>query len=285
MLYRITHRLDYEYSYPVFLEAQLLHLKPVTDTLQHLKDFKIKIDPTPALISDITDALGNPAHEIWFRGSTEKLSIEAESLVEVFRQNPFNYILRENSFKIPIRYPEILLPSLRPYLHVEKLPESIMEFAGEAATRSGFKTTEFLSELCLMVHQRIQYERREEGFPWPAEKTLAKQKGSCRDVAFLFMTCCRAMGIAARFTSGYVRDTENRVGNELHAWTEVYMEGAGWRGYDAVIGLAVDENYVVVASAPDPRLVTPVIGTFRSNTATSRLQTQVKVVQVSSSAQ
>ena len=55
------------------------------------------------------------------------------------------------------------------------------------------------------------------------------------------------------------------------------MEGAGWRGYDPAIGLAVGEHYIALSSSPDPRLITPVIGTFRSNSAISHLQSQVSI--------
>jgi transglutaminase-like putative cysteine protease len=277
MIYEIGHQLQYQYSNPVFLETQLLHLMARSDSTQKLKSFSLEIFPKPALISNITDALGNPAYEIWFRNNTQSLSIKASSVVEVLRQNPFDYILRENSLCLPIRYPDLLLPLLHPYCRREEINESVEAFAAEAAKRAGYKTAHFLSELCLMIHQRIHYIRREEGCPWSSDKTLSAGKGSCRDMTVLFMDCCRAQGFASRFTSGYVEDITNLVGNDLHAWAEVYMEGAGWRGYDPAIGLAVGEHYVAIASSPDPRLVNPVIGTFRSNSAISHLQSQVNI--------
>ncbi len=277
MIYEISHQLQYQYSNPVFLETQILHLMARSDNFQKLKSFTLHIEPKPVLISDITDALGNPAHEVWFRGNTQNLLIKATSTVEITRQNPFNYILRESSLRVPVRYPDLLLEPLRAYCSAEKNAESVAELANEASKRAGHKTVDFLSELCLMIHQRIHYIHREEGFPWSPEKTLSAGKGSCRDMAVLFIACCRSQGLAARFTSGYVEDNTSLVGSDLHAWAEVYMEGAGWRGYDPAIGLAVGEHYVALASSPDPRLVTPVIGTFRSNSAISNLHAQVGI--------
>ena len=279
MIYEISHQLHYQYSNPVFLENQIFHLMARSDSSQKLQRFTLHIEPKPVLISENTDMLGNPTHEVWFREKTQSLIIQATSLVEVSRQNPFNYILRENSIHLPVKYPELLIDLLRPYCSMEKLDASVVELANEAAKRSGRKTTHFLSELCLMIHQRIHYIHREEGFPWAPEKTLSSGKGSCRDMAVLFIACCRSQGLAARFTSGYVEDITSQVGSDLHAWAEVYMEGAGWRGYDPAIGLAVGEHYVALASSPDPRLVTPVIGTFRSNSAISHLRTQVTIRQ------
>lgn len=276
MIFEISHQLHYQYSHPVFLETQLLHLKPITDAHQTLKSYRLKIEPEPTLITETTDAAGNPAHEIWFRGNTTRFLIEAFSLVETQRQNPFNYLLRENSLSLPVQYPEILKETLKPFQQPYAHP-SVSGLAQEAANRAGQKTTHFLSELCLIIHQRIHYRHREEGFPWAPEKTIAEGHGSCRDMAVLFTACCRAVGIAAKFTSGYLWDPTNVIGSDLHAWAEVYLEGAGWRGYDPSTGLAIDEHYISLASAQDPRMVTPVIGTFRSNSAISYFEKTISI--------
>lgn len=276
MIYEINHRLHYQYSNPVFLDSQLLHLKPLTDAHQTLKSYRIQIEPTPSMITETVDAAGNPAHEVWFRGSTKELLIQTSGLVETHRQNPFNYLLRESALNLPVQYPDLLKETLRPYQQQHAHP-AVADIAHEAANRAGQKTTPFLSELCLIIHQRIQYRRREEGFPRAPEKTIAEGNGSCRDMALLFVACCRAVGMASKFTSGYIWDSTNLIGSDLHAWAEVYLEGAGWRGYDPSIGLAIDEHYISLASAQDPRLVTPVIGTFRSNSAIAHLEKTVSV--------
>lgn len=277
MMYEIRHQLNYRYSSSVSLEPHLLHLMPRTDAAQTLKDFLLRIDPEPMLINPISDALGNPAHEVWFRGTTDRLSLEAVSRVEVTRQNPFDYLLRDSSLRLPASYPQPLLPLLQPYRYEKKEDDRVLEFTDRAAARSGKETVAFLSEICLQIHRMIRNVPRHEGNSWPAAKTLAQGRGACRDLAVLFMACCRAQGLAVRFTSGYADGAVNAGNEELHAWVEVYLEGAGWRGYDPTTGLAVCEQHIAVASSPDPQLVTPVHGSFRSNTATSSFQTRVSI--------
>ena len=85
-----------------------------------------------------------------------------------------------------------------------------------------------------------------------AVEILRDREGSCRDLAVLFCAACRALGLAARFVSGYERDASLQENGDLHAWAEVYLEGAGWRGYDPSRALAVAASHVAVAASSDP---------------------------------
>jgi transglutaminase-like putative cysteine protease len=62
----------------------------------------------------------------------------------------------------------------------------------------------------------------------------------------LFVEACRSQGLPARFVSGYWRGIHSQDRREMHAWAEVYLPGAGWRGYDPVPGLAVTDTHVGV---------------------------------------
>ena len=81
----------------------------------------------------------------------------------------------------------------------------------------------------------------------------------------MFVAVCRAVGLAARFVSGYQEgDLESDQPNDLHAWAEVYIPGGGWRGFDPTLGLAVGDRHVAIAAAADPKQAAPVSGTLRS---------------------
>lgn len=277
MICDIIHRFEYRYSGPVFLDPHLLYLMPRTDASQKLKHFELRIDPAPVLVTEILDSLGNPAHEVWFKNSsTGKLSVEVISRVETLRQNPFDYLLRNSSLRLPLQYSEPLEEALKIYKDTNQ-DKKIKAYADESAARAGNETVGFLSELCLRIHREMTRMRREEGLPWPAVKTLMDKKGSCRDLAVLFIACCRSQGLAARFTSGYAEIASNRSHHDLHAWPEVYVEGGGWRGYDPSTGLAVSDQHVALASAHSPVFVTPIAGGFRSGNAKSVMHTEVSI--------
>ena len=105
---------------------------------------------------------------------------------------------------------------------------------------------------------------------------MREQEGSCRDLAVLFCAACRAVGLAARFVSGYERDASLQENGDLHAWADVYLEGGGWRGYDPSRALAVASTHVAVAAASDPLLASPVSGTFRG-AATAKLEFSISM--------
>ncbi len=118
---------------------------------------------------------------------------------------------------------------------------------------------------------------REHGAPRPGEDTLARKEGSCRDLTLLFIEACRSLGIAARFVSGYHAGAPDQGPRYLHAWAEVYLPGAGWRGYDPSHGLAVAQQHVAIAAAATPQLAAPVSGKVRGDDFTSSLEAQIDI--------
>jgi len=92
------------------------------------------------------------------------------------------------------------------------------------------------------------------------------KRGSCRDYSALFMEACRQLGIASRFVSGYLHAPTTEVGGAAtHAWAEVYIPGAGWKGFDPTIGEVTGSKHIAVAVARHPETVPPVSGSYIGN--------------------
>jgi transglutaminase-like putative cysteine protease len=91
------------------------------------------------------------------------------------------------------------------------------------------------------------------------------------------MDACRAAGLATRFVSGYQEGDPTRAERELHAWVEVYLPGAGWRGYDPTYGVPVADRHVAVAAGLTPRAAAPTSGTFRGTGTGSTLRTEIRM--------
>ena len=142
-------------------------------------------------------------------------------------------------------------------------------------------TVAALAGLNRALHECIGYVRWEDGPARSAAETLRAGRGACRDVAVLLAAFLRQLGLAARLTSGYLREGEEseprRAEGSLHAWTEVYLPGAGWVGMDATNGIFSNHNFIAAAVGLEPADVTPIDGSFypRQETAaqmTSRLE-------------
>lgn len=277
MTYKIIHLTTYTYNKPVSLNPHLLQLRPRSDAFQQLNDFSLEVIPEPLGISDNLDLEGNSVIKIWFPQSTEtqQLQIQATSKIETTCKNPFNYLLETWAMELPlVDYPAPLLKSLQPYFSGQIDP-IISQLAYEIWDEVNGQTLSFLSCLNQKIYESCQYISRDKGRPFPPGVTWMKKTGSCRDLAVVFMEACRVMNLATRFVSGYQEGDLNKEHRELHAWAEVYLPGAGWRGYDPTQGLAVSDGHIALVANAIPRYTTPIQGLFQGLGATSEMMFQI----------
>lgn len=269
MLFNITHRTRYHYSQPVFLEPFTVRLRPRCDAMQTLRSYRIDVTPSPAGITHCIGLYGNNTETVWFSGLHENLLIEVRTRVETHRGNPFDFIVTDpNALTLPLEYEAQLARVLSHYRARDSDPPHVAAFAQEIMQAAKHETIPFLSLLADEIYQRFEYMLREHGDPWTPEETVKQGKGSCRDFAMLFIDICRSAGIAARFVSGYCI-SDAAAGADMHAWAEVYLPGAGWRGFDPSRGLSVNDDYIAVAAGQLSRDAAPTLGSFRGDAVSS----------------
>ncbi len=284
MFFKIKHEIRYTYSEEVFIEPITLRLRPRSDCFQKLHHFEIRSDPLPKGQSEAIDLDGNSVTCIWSGGLNRYITINANSLVETLNQNPFNFILTEDSsYEIPISYSPELDKALGAYLEREYTAVDIDHFANEVIKNSGANTINFLTNLNQHIFENFEKIERPQGNPQKPIETLTLKKGSCRDLTVLFMDACRFVGLATRFTSGYFYNEEIESSKvQLHAWAEVYLPGGGWRGYDPTHGLATADRHIAVASAGSPKMASPTFGMYRGTGVSSNLEFEVSLEAFSS---
>lgn len=271
----VAHSTTYRYEHPVFHESHTFRLRPRQDAAQRLLHYQLEISPAPAGRADCLDQDGNVVTEAWFDSRLEELAIRSSFEAETLRENPFDFVMaRRELMRLPLAYEPPLSRALAPYLSEEQPSPAIRELAHSTAEKSGRTTLAFLTDLNHRLYESFEHTVRVHGQPLDPEVTLLQRSGSCRDLAVLFCAACRAMGIPARFVSGYEREAAFQDQAHMHAWAEVYLAGGGWRGYDPSAGLAAGTSYVAVAAAADPRLAAPVSGSYRGE-AQAQMQFQI----------
>lgn len=275
MFFHIKHVTRFAYSGPVFCEPLTVRLRPRCDAAQRLLRWRVRVDPQPAGMSEIVEADGHTSLRLWFTALTCDLAITTTSLVETLRTNPFDYLLEAKSAALPVAYAEDLQATLAAYCAPLDASPAVVALAEGLRQDAAGATMDFLRLATMRLHETIRREERLVGPPLDAAQTLARGSGSCRDLAALFVEVCRNVGLAARFVSGYEASGDDRGEHHLHAWTEVYVPGGGWRGYDPSVGLAVTDRHVAVAAARVPSAAAATTGAFRSSVAKSRLETQI----------
>lgn len=280
MRYRVSHLTTYLYSQSVLLLPHVVRLRPRCNGDQALEFFQLQVDPTPLGTTQFLDAEGNALLRLWWAEEyTEQLTLQAEFQVATYCINPFHYLLEPWAAKLPIDYPSSLASSLQPYLNTNPATGGLldlvaMQLAQEIAHTVEHNPVMFLSELNQRIYRTCKHYVREMGAPLSPSITWNQQAGSCRDLAVLFMAACRSVGLACRFVSGYQEGDPDTSERDLHAWAEVYLPGAGWRGYDPTQGLAVSDRHIPLIASAWPEQAAPVTG-LRSGGARSVLKYQI----------
>lgn len=280
MILQIEHSLRYRYLKPVYLEPYILRLTPMSDAAQQLGAFVCEIEPKPQHQSRCVDLDGTVTNCLHFSGLHDALNISARASVETLRVNPYDFLLHDAAFtRLPVAYPGELQMALAPYLKRTEHAADIDALARALILDSRDGTLDFLAGLTGRIHHQCRNEYRESGAARSPSETLARARGTCRDVTVLWMDACRSAGLAARFVSGYkLSDGDDDSEHHLHAWGEVYLPGGGWRGFDPSNGLAVADRHVALAASAIPALASPGEGTFLGE-AKGELETMVSITQ------
>ena len=276
---RIQHSTIYQYSEPVMLLPHKLMIRPRAGHDIHMESSSLAITPSNT-VKWHRDIYGNSVAVATFHEPSNQLSVASEVVVEHYEAEPLDFLVDEKAVTFPFYFD----PSER----VDLIPYQTLCFPGDSEVmrdwlqqfwRPGqmIETYVLLDRINKDIVQNFTYKMREEpGVQQPAE-SLDKRAGSCRDFAALFIEACRYFNLPARFVSGYLHCPDSVQGHgSTHAWAEVYLPGAGWKGFDNTSGIVVGHDHIAVAVTRHPADAPPVSGSF-SGTLSHRPSMRVKV--------
>ena len=269
MKIKYIHNLEYSYEESVQLGEHRLCIKPRSHGFQRLINFDLNISPNPKILYPLLAASGEEINRITFEGYTNNLSIKAVSEVETLKHPDIFDGVKERDLTLPFCRSIInrdLQGALEGWMPNGQHDPSAVELAQEALAGSSNNALSFTYQLIEIIQDRVKYTKRHTGPAWPASRTLRERVGSCRDLAMLMVEACRSVGIPSRFVSGY--HFEDPLPNEfdLHAWAELYIPGAGWRGFDPSGKGLIDERYLTLVSSSKSNLTAVITGNFRGRT-------------------
>jgi transglutaminase-like putative cysteine protease len=262
---RIQHTLTYRYSAPVLLGPHRFCLKPRGHGFQRLLDFQLTISPQPSWLYPLVAASGDEILRARFLGSADHFQVCAISEVETQWPPDLLQCLEDREPALPYPVGQLngdLAGSLQGWLPNGQHDPAAVDLAQEALMGSDQRALMFLGQLVEIIQDRVKYTQRHVGPAWPAGRTLKERVGSCRDLAMLMIEACRCVGLPARFVSGYHLVEPKPERYDLHAWAEVYLQGAGWRGFDPSGCGAIDDRYITLATSSKPALTAAVNGSF-----------------------
>ena len=263
------------------LHPHLVYLRPRENSLLHVKSFKLTLNPS-GQIHWMRDEFDNLPASIHFHLQAECLKICSECTVQTRDLPPFDFLLRDYAKSMPFTYEPLHLNNLALYLTPpsKEVQDALNKWLDERFLGRPTDTVAWLMALIQVLNANVKYARRDiEGIQEPLE-TIKLNSGSCRDYATLFIACARTLGLAARFVSGYMYDPsiDQNLPGDMHAWAEVFLPGAGWRGIDPTYGLFCNNSYIPVAHAVVAESINPIQGAYYSaDGSSSSMEFSVKI--------
>lgn len=264
----LSHVTTYKYSQPVRFGEHRLMVRPRESYDQHLLSAELEIDPAPSDLRWLHDVFGNAVAIATFDHRADHLRIESKASVLHYPSELDDVHIEEYARSYPFTYSSEEMPDLLRSIERQHLDpgRTIDTWARRFVGKPGSSTLAMLTDMTSAIKQEFTYlPRYQKGTQTPLE-TLERRTGTCRDYAMLMIEAVRALGLAARFVSGYVYNPSGRRrrlgGGNTHAWVRVYLPGSGWVEFDPTNAIIGTSGLIRVAVARDIYQAIPVSGTW-----------------------
>lgn len=292
MTYDIFHETIFRYNNLVSFSHNIARLRPKEGEGQRLLDFKLDIDPEVSEVELFTDMFGNTNHHLLLRQPHKALTVTGHSKVQLdtgvitaatdhLRHKPVTYaeaLKRLRGFNAgdidakQFLFASELIPiendAIRAYALHSFLPQRPLYDAGVELMERVFNDFEFVSGFSDITT--------------PVDTIFAEKKGVCQDFAHFMISALRAIGLPARYVSGYIETLPPEGKEKLfgadasHAWVSLYVPGAGWLQLDPTNNIVPVSQHVILGYGRDFHDVSPLKGVVRSS-GESHLEVRVDV--------
>jgi transglutaminase-like putative cysteine protease len=290
--YRVSHRTTYAYGVPMADGYTVAHLLPRPTSLQVVDAAEVRVEPEPDERAEHIDVFGNRVLQLGVHHAHDSLSLHAESEVVV---EPAHVTSPGEPWEVAawrvaeLRGGDAL--AVRPfagsssYVPLGTHGAALREIAEEAFTPHR-PVVDATRELCHVICSTFDYDPTFTDVTTPLSSVLEGRRGVCQDFAHLAAGCLRALGLAARYVSGYI-ETDPPPGQERlvgaaasHAWCSVWVPQLGWVDFDPTNDHLPTNRHVTVAWGRDYGDVAPVRGVVIGPAVEQTLTVEVDVQRV-----
>ncbi len=265
MKLEIVHQTRYRYTGPIAETVMEVRLRPMDGNGQRCVEFDLDVSSEIEPCS-YRDGYGNTVHYFNLVRPHSRLSVTSRSIVETGIEQDSD------------PGEDLVQDFLRFRSPVKDVP-GVQELASRfpvANLASGTEIELALDELTLAISREFAYDRAVTNVYSDVDDVLALRSGVCQDFAHLFIAVARAMGVPARYVSGYIHDPRGkRITGASHAWGEAWVPGRGWIGYDATHPVRITENHVRIAVGRDYGDAAPTRGVYVGS-ATGTMDVKVR---------
>lgn len=246
MRYEILHNTHYQYETPVSYTIQLLRLTPRTDAGQQVLEWQID---TPKRLQAQQDMFGNHTHLMTIVQPITSLDVRVHGVVEI-NEDASGHRFNQDGLS------PLLFTQNTAFTHADA---QLTEFARTHIHNASLSETQAL-KLMHAVHEAISYTSGATNVFTTAAQAFSKGQGVCQDQAHVFLACARALGVPARYVSGYL-NTGDTGHVASHAWVDVYTDAHEWLSLDITNACITDGRHCRLAIGRDYESAGPMRGT------------------------
>ncbi|MBF0123712.1 MAG: transglutaminase family protein [Magnetococcales bacterium] len=272
MRYRIEHMTRYQYSDVVTVCHNFAHLVPCSTNNQDVIQRTLHVTPAPAVMYEAYDYFNNCTHYFEILEPHQQLEVLASSEVVVLPRTtlswPTIYYCWEHVRDLLHRSDEPEICCNRQFMLDSSLirrSDQLVQFAS-GSFLAGRPLLEAVSDLMQRIYREFTYRASVTTITTPLEEVMKHRQGVCQDFAHVAIGALRAIGLAARYVSGYLETSPppgkpRLVGADAsHAWFAVFVPGQGWIDFDPTNNLLPQERHITLATGRDYADVAPLKG-------------------------
>lgn len=245
----IDHKTRYAYAASASYAIVMLRMTPAPYQGLAVVEWRIRTKPEGQLLAT-RDGFGNATHLLTITTPHDDLEVTATGIVEV---TDTAGVVKGLAESVPQRV------YLRPTALTAMSPAIEALVAGISETQPVPR----LHALMNAIRDRVDYVVGATSAETTAAAAFEAGEGVCQDHAHIFIAAARAINVPARYVTGYLLTETDETAAAHHAWTEAWVEGLGWVGFDPANRLCPTDRYVRLAASLDAHYASPIRGSRR----------------------